>query len=67
MKPMYLLLALPLVLSACSSNEPLTKPQRCTEIQREIVSYKHPNSGYSWQMAQMKIGQLHHQAEQVGC
>jgi len=55
------------MLSACSSNEPLTKPQRCAEIQREIVSYKHPNSGYSWQMAQMKIGQLHHQAEQVGC
>lgn len=56
-----------LTLNSCATDQPLTKPQRCVEIDRQIAAYQHPSSGYSWNVAQMKAKQLRDHALAIGC
>lgn len=55
------------LLAGCGNNQPLTKAQQCDNIQRQITVYKQPNSGYTWNVAQLKIQKLQAQAQTIGC
>ncbi len=56
-----------LALNSCATEKPLTKPQRCVEIDRQIAAYQHPSSGYNWNISQMKAKQLREQSQELGC
>ena len=56
-----------LMLNSCATPSHISKPQRCLEIDRQISAYQHPSSGYSWNVAQLKISQLRHEAHTIGC
>jgi hypothetical protein len=55
------------LLSGCLSHAPLSKNERCDQIQRQMAFYKQPNSGYSWDSAQYRISQLKQQAKTINC
>ncbi len=61
------MLATSITLAGCVTDKNLTHTQQCAQFERQIAMLKEPNSGYSWKLAQYKINQIEHQAEQSKC